>query len=74
MEVIEFWIKFLVDYIGDMADLVGTSNINAHRGKGQRALKSLFRQRKRLLKSKEDDVKFIPGVGKIRIVPNEDQD
>lgn len=70
------WFKVLYDHIADMADLIGTSNVNAHRGKGQRALKSLFQRRRRLMDrgSGDEDARFVPGVGNVRIVPNEDWD
>jgi len=63
--------KFLIDYIGDMADMIGTSNVNVH-VKQQR--KTMMPGRKRLLETKDADVKYIPGVGKVKIVPNLDWD
>ena len=72
IKFLDHWFKVNYDHDTDLADIVGTANVNVHRGKGQRAINSLFQRKMRMLdNNQEDQGKFIPGVGRVKIVPNE---
>ena len=70
------WFKVQMDHSYDMTDVIATTNINVHCTK---KLKTVFPGRKRLVETKNEEheqgtEKFIPGVGRVRIVPNYDWD
>lgn len=75
LKTIEQWFKFLIDYLGDMTDLLGTSNINVHVDR-KHHIRSLFSRRERLLDSEQAEqyVRYIPGVGGVKILPMEYED
>lgn len=72
VKFLDNWFKFQIDHSYDMTDVVATTNINVHGAKPAR--KTIFPGRRRLSDKREGDVKYIPGVGKVRIVPNLDWD
>ena len=72
VKFLDNWFKIQLDNSYDMADVIATTNINVH--PGVKPKKTVFPGRRRLVETKEDNVKFIPGVGKVKIVPNYDWD
>lgn len=75
VKFLDNWFKVQIDHSYDMTDAIATTNINAHRSPKSSPQRTIFPGRKRLSgTNNEGKEKFIPGVGRVRIVPNYDWD
>lgn len=68
-------LMFWFDHFMDVMDRHGSMNWNAHCNKKQYTIKTMFPGRKRFSgSSRDENVKFIPGIGKVKITPMEYDD